>query len=79
MSWILQSGDAEQEIAARAVERGADGALAREHLGIGALAARDYAGAERHFVAALAAGAEQARLDPLRALAREAVSAAGSR
>ncbi len=78
VSWILLSGDAEQEIAARAVLRGADGALAREHLGIGALAARDYAGAERHFAAALAAGAEPARLDPLRALAREAAGAAGT-
>jgi predicted membrane-bound spermidine synthase len=79
VSWMLQSGVAEQEIAARAVARGDDGALAREHLGIAALAARDYAGAERQFAAALAAGGPAPRLQELRALAQEAATTTGTR
>jgi spermidine synthase len=78
VSWMLRSGEAEQEIAARALARGTGGAVAREHAGIRALADRDYSAAGRHFAAALEQGGDPRRLDPLRALAAELAGAAGT-
>ena len=74
VSWMLDSSDAEQAIAARALAAGSRAPETLEHVGIGLLAERRMGEASRMLGAALEAGGNRERLTALRALADEAAA-----